>query len=243
MKNILLSLIFLTFALSGLKAQSFAFYDHDNNLIDNGSVFEVIEAPGSGVAELLFTINIQNTSANELNVMCKKNYISVLDDTYNMFCWGMCYGPNVMISDTLTMASGETTANDYFSGHYYHNDNQGTTTIQYVFYDAENPSDSAYVNVNYVLGYTGLGSDFDNEISALYPNPVENTGYIDYNLNFNDNARIVINNLTGAKVKEITLNNNQGTASVDVTDLFSGVYFYTVITDGKAINTGKLIVK
>jgi hypothetical protein len=46
----------------------------------------------------------------------------------------------------------------------------------------------------------------------------------------------------GKTVKEIPLENREGQAIIHVNDLHSGLYFYTVIADGRSSTPGKLII-
>lgn len=228
--------------VSSAFAQSILLFDHEGNPVENGTVIERIEEPS--VAEILFEMNIQNASDNQMTMYCKKNHIEVVEGSINMFCWGMCYGPNTFVSPTpVTLEAGASTEDGFFSGHYMHQGNMGTSMVQYVFYDEANPNDSAFVTVKYTPGFVGIDNNFENTISNIYPNPATDVSRIDFNLYFNNNASIVISDLTGSSVKEIILNSNSGTALIDVNDLFSGVYFYTIITDNKVIKTGKLVVK
>ena len=240
MKKTVLLFSFLFF-VSAIFAQSILFYDHDGNMIDNGSTIELLDEPTVG--EILFEMNIQNSSDGEMNIYCKKIHVSVMDETMNVFCWGMCFGPDTYVSPSpLTIAAGETTADGIFSGHYMPGGVEGPTTVQYVFFDEANPNDSSYVTVRYVGGFTGL-NNFENQVSEIYPNPATDYSTIDFNLNYNTSASIILTDLTGSRVKEISLEGNRGSAIIDVNDLYSGVYFYTIITDGQALKTGKLVVK
>lgn len=241
MKKTLL-LLSLVLCLSGAFAQSILFFDHEGASVENGSIIELVEEPS--VTEILFELNVQNATANEMNMYCKKNYIEVIENTMNMFCWGMCFGPTTFVSpDPIVLAGGETTGDGVFSGHYMPQGIEGTSIIQYVFYDEANPNDSSYVTVKYVAGFVGINDIVENTISEAYPNPATDVSKIDFNLDYNNSASIMINDLTGSRVKEITLNGNSGTAVIDVNDLFSGIYFYTIVTDNRAIKTGKLVVK
>jgi len=243
MKKNLLLLTFLVFLISGASAQSFSFFDHNSNPIANGTMLEVLDLPSA--SEIVFEMNIQNSSDSEKIVMAKKNYIDVLADTYNMFCWGMCFGPDVFVSTTVdTLSVGEITYDGFFSGHYLPNAIEGYSIIQYVFFDVNNPNDSAYVNVKFIAGFTGV-SDSENPyyISGVYPNPAVSVARLDYALNSVNEAVVFINDLTGTRVKEVILDHYRGSVFIDVSGLRRGVYFFTVVIDGAAVKTEKLVVK
>ncbi len=242
MKKSVLLLSFMLLMAFGAFSQSILFFDHEGNAIDNGSTIELVEDPS--ITEILFEMNINNSTSDSMSIFCKKVYLDVMDDTMNTFCWGMCFGPTTFMStDSLTLAAGETTNNGVFSGHYMPMGVEGPSTIQYVFFDAANPNDSSYVTVKYVSGFVGINNTFENNISEVYPNPATEYGKIDFNINYKSKASIIVNDLTGSRVKEVTLDSNSGTAVIEVNDLFSGIYFYTIIIDGEAIKTGKLVVR
>jgi hypothetical protein len=91
---------------------------------------------------------------------------------------------------------------------------------------------------------------FDNFVSLqeslittnkIYPNPATSIVNIDYATN-RGNAQIVLHNILGVQVYEQTLNGKKGTAKINVSNFASGIYFYTIKIDGKAIETKKLII-
>jgi hypothetical protein len=48
--------------------------------------------------------------------------------------------------------------------------------------------------------------------------------------------------MLGKMVKQLVLDEKQGVAKINVSDLNSGVYFYSFLVDEKAIVTKKLVV-
>jgi len=74
-----------------------------------------------------------------------------------------------------------------------------------------------------------------------YPNPASSVVNIDYALN-RDNAQIVLYNILGASVYEQPLKGQEGKATINVSDFASGIYFYTIKINGKAIESKKLII-
>lgn len=106
--------------------------------------------------------------------------------------------------------------------------------------------DPGYTNVNmnqdlpFIINYSSLGTkemmSMDNRIK-LYPNPAQ--GYFSTFLpdNFNkSNLKISLKDLTG----KVVINFNQFQDEFNISTLPKGIYVVTV-TDGKNINTNKLI--
>jgi hypothetical protein len=56
------------------------------------------------------------------------------------------------------------------------------------------------------------------------------------------NATIRIFDLSGKKVKEFNLNASDNSVKADISSLISGVYFYTLSLNGKAVLTKRLVV-
>ncbi len=101
----------------------------------------------------------------------------------------------------------------------------------------------AIFNQNVFIGINEITNSSVNLFSCM-PNPANNTTQISYELKNTENATIIITDITGRTVKTI----NQGTQAkgnyavdVDLSNLTSGTYFYTLKTP-TATATDKLIV-
>jgi len=90
-----------------------------------------------------------------------------------------------------------------------------------------------------------LSNDEFVTISQTMPNPAVNNAAFNVTLTENANVNVSVTNLMGQTVKVLpTMTMQAGTSSVNmnVSDLTSGVYFYTVEAGNKAV-TKKMIVK
>lgn len=76
------------------------------------------------------------------------------------------------------------------------------------------------------------------------PNPLSSSTSIRYSIPVGaKNAQLVITDLAGKTVKQITLNNTTtGNVNIDASMLGSGTYHYTLYADGKLIGSKKMIV-
>jgi len=84
----------------------------------------------------------------------------------------------------------------------------------------------------------------DISFGSVYPNPSNRIAQIDYQIkNPNANIKLVINSFIGNPIEELTLSPQQRTVLINVSDFNPGVYFYTLIVDGKNIVTKKLVVQ
>lgn len=71
-----------------------------------------------------------------------------------------------------------------------------------------------------------------NNLGDIYPNPINHTATISFQvrgLTDQQNAEIKIYNILGEYVKSVDGNN--GTATIDVTDISNGIYFYVLRTN------------
>ena len=77
-----------------------------------------------------------------------------------------------------------------------------------------------------------------------YPVPASNVVNFDYNFPASvNNATIAIYNMMGQEVMRNEISGIQGKASLNVSDLADGVYFYSLIVNGEMAKSSKLIIK
>ncbi|MBE0647372.1 MAG: T9SS type A sorting domain-containing protein [Bacteroidales bacterium] len=212
---------------------------YDGNAVPNNGQVVYTGEPSSAL--IVAYMGVTNNSASTLSVMCKKVEISLVTGSQNTFCWDNCYPPNVYVSmGFLDITPGET--NSLFTGDYEPLTNAGQSIIRYVYYDANNPNDSvcfqALFNA-YPLGVenqNGLAS-----LSAAYPNPASTQASFNYSVEEGASAFLLVRNVLGSTVKEIQLKGS-GVTSISTMDLSDGIYFYSMIVNGKVESTRKLVV-
>jgi hypothetical protein len=188
-------------------------------------------------------VTIKNTGTDTLRVIVARTINSMNSAHATFFCWAVCYGPATSISpDPITIPPGDSSIafkGTVSSGVHPTN---GVDDITYCFYDMNSISDTVCTNFVYTFA-VGI-----NEISTratianAYPNPADAATSIAYNLYGAKDARIVLYNMLGSVIKEIKLNDRQNSVNFSTADLKSGVYFYSLIADGKSLAAKKLIV-
>jgi hypothetical protein len=124
----------------------------------------------------------------------------------------------------------------------------GISSVKYLIYNRDNPSESLVYEVNYTIEETldrkSLYSSSDIRLNDVYPNPVTEYAIIDYFLINNDvKAKMVFHNVLGSIVSEYELGPFENKLKVNTSDFNSGVYFYTLYIDGDGVVTHKLIVR
>jgi hypothetical protein len=240
MKNLLLSAILVCFTMFAF-AQSLEIW-HDGELIENDYTLYIQGEPTAG--EIVIEVDVKNVSSAALDVICKKYEVEVIPSTINLFCWGLCFPPFVFESPSpVPIPAGGTVSE--FSGHYTASGNAGVTVMRYTFFVQNNPNDSVCFQTNFLASTVGVG-EIGNEklsVSNAYPNPATSQTSFDYVLPQSaSQASIRIHNLLGAVVREAVLTDRSGKATINVSDLNDGVYFYSVIVDNQTIETKRLIV-
>ncbi|MEA3443637.1 MAG: T9SS type A sorting domain-containing protein [Bacteroidota bacterium] len=234
----LLPAVLIMFSISFmLTAQNFTIEDHNgvdvsNTTIDiNGSVSD---------NELAVDMKVVNNGAADYDVILKKSYISIVANTSNHFCTSVCFPSGTMESGPYLVNAGQ--SND-ISFHYFPSGNAGSSTIMYTIYNADvanHPGDSVSVTVNYIVT-NNVDEAFSTRIE-IYPNPATDIVKFDYQINSANNSWFTFYNMLGNKVKSINLDKSFGNLIIPVDDLEAGIYFYSVIVNGDAIKTNRLVI-
>lgn len=188
---------------------------------------------------------IKNSSSDTVGVKVRRNQVDIVSGTNNYFCWDVCYPPSTSISpNALSIAPNDTVENFYAD--YESNGNTGLSKIQYCFYNESDINDSICVFMYFYSSPTGVETlmySDANTVSSAYPNPAAGTTKINYTLrNDISAAKIDLHNMLGAKVKSIDLKEKFAAVEIPLSGLESGVYFYSLIVDEKAVATKKLVV-
>jgi len=244
MKKILLFLLCSTL-FSGVYAQSFSLSDTNGVGINPGAVIQILGAPTDEA--MVARIDIKNNAEVAKSVKVKKliNAGDTLAGTINSICWGLCFADTVYISPfAQTIQPGMTS--DQFYGDYRPKNIPGISKIMYVFFDVESRNDSVAVVVEFHASPASVGDEPVNPVkfSDAYPNPAVNFVNVEYTIPVSVNkAAIVITNMLGSKVKEVSLSDRSGKVQIPVSDLINGIYFYSLMADDRLIVTRKFVVR
>jgi subtilisin family serine protease len=79
---------------------------------------------------------------------------------------------------------------------------------------------------------------------SVYPNPFADYATVDYDLSSlkHSVAELRITDMIGKQIKSISLNTKKNSLTISRNNLQSGVYFCSLVVDGKAVRTNKLVV-
>lgn len=243
MKYTFINLIFFFAGLGVALAQNLSLSD-GSGVLNNGD-FVYIYGDSGMYTQMQSHFEVHNIGYSTINVRVKKTHISIISGTMNTFCWGTCYDTSVYISGNVIAIAAGSSNHDDFSGDYFPKGHLGQSTIMYTFFNNSDPNDSICVNVVYVATPVSIEEATPMiEFSNAYPNPASSIVYFNYTLRPGSyNAEIVISNLLGGEVIRKAIPISGSKASIDVSSLTSGVYFYSLQINGEPQFTRKLIIK
>lgn len=98
------------------------------------------------------------------------------------------------------------------------------------FYSNEIKNDSTKVDI------------FDLQKLKLYPNPVSDFLFVDYDIIYVKEAKLIVYNSIGAIVYSKILHEKQDNLKISVSDYKNGLYFCSLQIDGKLLNTKKILI-
>ena len=240
MKKLVLSILAMAFTMT-------AFSQGINLLYHNAPVGDTLNFYCTNMEdENQLDLIVQNNTSDSVYLRVVKDVVSELDGSYNTFCMGNCYDPSVTVSPiTLNLAPGESSTPSTLHFIYYPGNQYGTTTVVYSFTDER--SESATVVVNYITLSEGIDNHVVNaKAFNAYPNPATSQVTVQYDLSNwqpGDKSRLVVTSLVGNQVRAANLSGATGRATLDISDLVAGIYFYSLEVNGQVVTTKKLIVK
>jgi len=196
----------------------------------------------SGTLEIVNTGNISLSS-----IVAERDEILLAPGHSSYFCWGAyCYGSATGLSPHTVTINPNDTNRTFIAYLSPGGNNPGTSIVDYYFYDNTGSSDTVYMRFTYdIMTTTGINEVPSNTfaMSSAYPNPADGLTSISYNLSLAKDSKIVFYNMLGSVVREIKLSGDrQKTLIIPISDFKAGVYYYSLIADGKTFASKKLVV-
>jgi len=246
MKKLLLSFFLVSLmALPGF-SQSLELSNANGTLAPNAYLIQV----GSPDSSMLFThITVKNISSSAVAVRTKKVELSRADSVSITMCWaGNCYPDTTYVSPLKELIepgqSNSEFLGDYTAATASYFFNPGESVVRWVFFNAENVADSACVTVKYMTYMLGQDEqDAAGELSAIYPNPASSAAACRYAFPAGAQGAVIIRDLLGATVYSQDLASGNGMVKINTGLLSNGLYFCSLLVDGKVIKTQKLVVR
>ncbi len=233
-----------------LNAQTFELLDKNGTVVNGGNVSE---SGGHMDSDIAAHVYVKNTSGTTLDVKVKRYELNVGTGTKNYFCWFSCYGAMDAAVNPLfpvpgsvedgpihkrTIASG--VIDSTLSAHHEPHGVNGTSCYLYVVYDANNPNDSASVEVCFNVGFTSI--DENAKINANhYPNPATDQLNIELDGLNGATAQLEVYNMVGKVVDRKSISSSR--TVLNTSAYGSGVYFYSVKNNNAVLVTRKFVVR
>ncbi len=248
MKKMLLSVCLISIVCFYGYSQSLSLSNNNGPVTPNTILYQT-GTPDS--LELVTYLNVKNNSSQTMDVLCKKVELTLVNSNQVTMCWAVgCYSPTVYISsDPKSIAAGTTYSE--FSGHYQAGEFSthlalGESTVRWVFFDRANPNDSVSVIVKYAINPTGIDDATAPQVgmlSNICPNPASGDVTCNYAMPAGSQGTILVRDIVGTTVQTQLLPSASGKATISTLNLRSGIYFCSLLVDGKISQTKKLIVK
>lgn len=241
MRKSIFTLILLALA-SFVSAQTLQF-EWNGHVYDEGEIIECINDE-YGVGEYIQHMQIRNLASDSLHVVVEKEIIEDLDGTMNFFCWGSCFSPDVFVSPRpVTVEANSVTNEGALSFHVMFDEGIfGKVRMRYLAYSEENPEERVSIIVVFTKSGAGVADhSYTMTMGKAYPNPASSQVHFDYS--FDGRLSAVVYNLLGQEVLRQDLNANAGQMTLSVADLQEGIYFCTMMVNGRACATEKFVVK
>jgi hypothetical protein len=210
--------------------------------IGNGTtVTRQVEAATTGVKEYF---GVKNISGAARKVYVRKQVRNSTPGAVNSFCWAnTCFQPDVMVSYFSYNMTADLFLPAMFKVDFEQATGTGETRITYSFFDRDHVADSAYFDILFVTSHTGIGDDgaLTRSIMAL-PNPASSQVKFSGLGNF-AGGKLILMNLLGVKVNQVSLDQASAAVTMDVTTLPDGLYLYFLETGNEKGRVSKLIIK
>ncbi|MDD4703577.1 MAG: T9SS type A sorting domain-containing protein [Bacteroidales bacterium] len=242
MKKIYILLTILLSLSLGLKAQQSFEFSYNGEVFTDTVKINVLP---TGREEILIDyIHFKNITSETINARVYRQDI-MLNPTASLF---MCFDDNC-VTDTIPQNIIELVPNVEYTSfdlqYTYTSDAPSIARIHLV--DPISLQSLQSFIVLYSNSDISLPKPIKNNTLTLeaYPNPAVQSATINYSLPSNyRQVTLVLRNMIGKELKTIQLSSSsKGKQTINTYDLPNGVYFYSIIGDGKTIATKKLIVK
>jgi hypothetical protein len=242
MKKIIFTLS-LCLAAYTMHAQSAVYYDLQNNSVTvSNATFDFWLSPGDAHEYDFDMDNITNSSVTYRVRKVDMTMGSSGAAAYFCLVPGNCYAPISPFTTTpFTMSSSDIYQ---LQTHFTAGTTTGLCVVHYVLFNDANNADSVTIDMRYNITPTGVApiNNVHSTFSDAKPNPASSALSFSYRFAAPSGNSVVLYNTLGEAVKEIKLDDSEGTLKLDVSDLQSGLYFCSFRTDNKSLATRKVIV-
>jgi hypothetical protein len=230
----ILWLCFLCFLVFELKAQSFEIGQLDE--VYRGYIGETLRVPlkFTNTTDKPLTLIIRRVSSNLGGT--QKNYFCLNDDCLDQ-----------RVEDAVIRLEPRESLDDFVVALDAGLAN-GISSVKYIVFNRYNSSESFELDLNFAVEERSAKQDIFTHpqivLHDVYPNPVVDYAYVNYNMANDDvAAKIIIHNILGNAIEEYNLPAAENKVKIRAESMNAGIYFYTLYLDNEGVVTRKLIVK
>ncbi len=190
-------------------------------------------------------IYFENISGQEINYRVQLTEKNLSQGATVQMCFsGSCLETD--LSDVKTLQAGEV-MRDFDLTYLYPTLDVSRVKVSFVSADNDEVLQSFDVTYSETLEQVSVPKVEKNVGLSLSASPIPAASYTNIRYSIPTqykNANIVIRNPLGTVVAKYTVpTGKNGKVNVNVSNLNSGMYFYSIVADGKTLSTKKLIVK
>ena len=198
--------------------------------------------------EIRTSIRLKNLSNEPIHILVRRDNTALGTSQETFFCWDNDCKDQIVNQTYISQIIQPGEILETFTSVLESGLDETTSSIKYVFYNRDDPSDFTEIRLDYAVKEQVSGgqlfSSADITLSDIYPNPVSEIAYLDY-VFFNDDVetKLVLHNLLGSVVSEFKLNPVEQELKIFTSEFKPGVYFYTIYVDNEGKVTKKLVIK
>ncbi|MCQ2285825.1 MAG: T9SS type A sorting domain-containing protein [Bacteroidales bacterium] len=221
MKKILLSLLLL--ACVKLNAQSLEI------LYNNQPVGDTLQLNVTEVNNFMtFYLEIANNSDRSVKMGVRRQLISMLPGTSNMFCFSTnCFDHDeptetytINALDTFSFDKDSTAA---FHLTYYADGNFGQSIVRYTFYNSMIDIDTTSLIVIFDSKSADIQSN-NNITNSVFPNPTIDNCHITFNHPLTENCALQLFDMTGKMIYKTIVPAGTSSQEINLSSYSSGLY-------------------
>ena len=228
-----LLLIPIVFAMISASAQ-YTLSNDDGDPIAEGSTIVVNLADENTDAHLDW--HLESTNNNDITFEILST--DQPDGSQNLYCVGLhCYPPNHLTSEESLDDNNSAAVILYYKP----KGNTQKTTIVYKVSEVGSPSNSFTFTLEYNILTLDILTPESSTDFVAYPNPANDV--INLNYTITEQSKLIIYNIVGVQIKTVDLDILSQNIDIDSSELQSGTYFYSLITNNKSIETKRLVIK
>jgi len=239
----LLTLLLISVSVIGY-AQNFDLTDSRGNPYSDGETISatITTADLNDFDEYVTEVFVKNLTAVELDVNTSRTNITLANGMLAYVCFGVCDPTGNMLNMNCRIMGDQ----DPYALHLAPQGNFGLNKFKIEFWTEPEQTDkmTLYIEIDMPLGVKE--SNPANVSLSAFPNPAPVNSKINISYTLADKSNhhnLVIRNIMGTEVMSMPLNPTQNSASMDISLLVPGVYFYTIETKNHISIARKLIVK